>query len=64
MSVQHDFYVARAVEARTGAADASLDNVRQRWIVAALAWEQMAARSVRCDAMRVRLQAEKAALTV
>ena len=61
MSTQHDFYEARAADARADAAAATLDNVRERCLRAAVAWEAMAARAHRGDVMRVRLAAEKAA---
>jgi hypothetical protein len=61
MSAQAEFYSARANEARTDAASANLDNVRDRCIRAAEAWEAMAARAHRSDVMRERQAAEKAA---
>jgi hypothetical protein len=61
MSTQHDFYLARAAEARADAEAASLDNVRDRSLRAAAAWEAMAARVQRGDTMRARLLAEKEA---
>ena len=45
MSAQHDFYSARAAEARADADKATLDNVRDRCLRAAGAWEAMAARA-------------------
>jgi hypothetical protein len=60
MSVQSDFYRARAVDARADADTASLDNVRDRHLRAAEAWDNMADRAVRTGKMRVRLEAEKA----
>ena len=60
MSIQSDFYRARAVEARADADTASLDNVRERCLRAAAAWDDMADRAVRTGKMRVRLEAEKA----
>ena len=59
MSVQHDFYVARAAEARADAAAATLDNVRDRCLRAAMAWEAMAARAHRSDVFRAKQEAEK-----
>jgi hypothetical protein len=61
MSTQHDFYAARAADARADADRATLDNVRERCIRAAEAWEAMAARAHRGDVMRAKLAAEKAA---
>lgn len=59
MSVQHDFYLARAAEARAGAAAATLDNVRDRWLRSEATWTEMAARSERGEKMRAKLIAEK-----
>ncbi len=61
MSVQHDFYIARATDARRDADNATLDNVRQRCLRAAEAWEAMAARTERSDRAREKLAADKAA---
>jgi hypothetical protein len=60
MTVQSDFYRARAEEARADADKASLDNVRDRCLRAAVAWESMADRADRTGRMRERLEAEKA----
>jgi DNA-binding transcriptional regulator YdaS (Cro superfamily) len=62
MSSQLEFYRARAAEARADAEAATLDNVRVRSLRAAEAWEAMAARAHRGDAMRARQEADKAAL--
>lgn len=61
MSVQSDFYRARAVDARADAEAALLDNVRERCLRSAEAWDNMADRAVRTGRMRERLEAEKAA---
>jgi hypothetical protein len=61
MSSQLDFYRARALEARADAEAAVLDNVRDRCLRAAAAWEAMAARAERSDTHRARIEAEKAA---
>jgi hypothetical protein len=61
MSAQLDFYRARAAEARADAEAATLENVRQRCLRAAAAWEDMADRAARTDRMRARQDAEKAA---
>ena len=61
MSAQADFYSVRAAEARADAQSATLDNVRERCLRAATAWEAMAARAHRSDVMRERQMAEKAA---
>jgi hypothetical protein len=61
MSSQHDFYLARAAEARADAAAASLGNVRDRCLRAAAAWDAMAARAHRSDILRAKQEAEKSA---
>jgi hypothetical protein len=61
MSAQLDFYRSRAAEARADAEAATLENVRQRCLRAAAAWEDMAERAARTDRMRARQSAEKAA---
>jgi hypothetical protein len=61
MSTQVEFYSARAAEARAAADAATLDNVRDRCIRSALAWEDMAARASRTEAVRAKTVAEKAA---
>jgi hypothetical protein len=62
MSSQLDFYLARAAEARADAEASTLANVRERCLRAAAAWDAMAARAQRGDAMRARQEADKAAL--
>jgi hypothetical protein len=64
MSVQHEFYTARAVEANADAAKAQLDNVRERHLRAAAAWQAMADRAHRAEtgrAQEVLRKAEQAA---
>ncbi|MDQ3140457.1 MAG: hypothetical protein M3Q15_07000 [Pseudomonadota bacterium] len=56
-----ELYLARAAEARAEAAIASLTNVRDRCLRAEAAWSSMAARAGRTDAMRTKLESEKAA---
>jgi hypothetical protein len=63
MSSQHDFYTARAADARADADSATLDNVRERCLRAAAAWEAMAARAHRSDVFRAKQEAEKAAVS-
>lgn len=60
MSANHDFYLARAAEARADAAAAKLDNVRERSLRAEAAWTAMADRAARSDRARERLADEKA----
>jgi hypothetical protein len=56
-----EFYLARAAEARADADNAGLDNVRDRCLRAAAAWDAMAARAHRGDTFRAKLAAEKEA---
>ena len=60
MSVQHEFYLERAAEARATADAATLDNVRERWLQAEATWTEMAARRAHSDGMRDKLIADKA----
>jgi hypothetical protein len=60
MSQQRDFYLSRAEEAKTGAEEALLDNVRDRWLRAEAAWTEMADRAGRTEAARS--ERERAAL--
>ncbi|HEX8483104.1 MAG TPA: hypothetical protein VF650_14500 [Allosphingosinicella sp.] len=62
MSSQLEFYLARAAEARADAQAATLDNVRNRCLRAAEAWDAMASRARRGDTMRARQEADKRAL--
>ena len=59
MSVQHEFYLARAAEARAAAEAATLDNVRDRCLRSEAAWSGMAARAARTEGMRVKAQTAK-----
>ena len=61
MSVTHDFYVARALDARRDADATSLANVRDRCLRAAAAWDAMAARAARTGRLRAETEAKKAA---
>jgi hypothetical protein len=61
MSTHHEFYLARAAEAMADANNATLDNVRDRCLRSAAAWEAMAARAHRTDTFRARHAAEKEA---
>lgn len=53
-------YRARAEECRAQAAEATLDNVRERCLRAADAWAAMAERGERATAMRVASEKAKA----
>ena len=57
---QHEFYLERAAEARAIAGAATLDNVRNRWLLSEASWTEMAVRSERNEKMRAKLIAEKA----
>ena len=61
MSSNHEFYLARAAEARADADAATLDNVRDRCLRSEAAWMGMAARAERSEKAREKLLEEKAA---
>ena len=61
MSVTNEFYRAREAEARRQAADATLDNVRDRHLHAASSWEALAVRGEKTERRRVETEASKAA---
>jgi len=63
MSLHHDFLVARADEARREAKIATLENVRERCLRAAAAWDAMAARLHKTETYRATQLAAKAAMT-
>lgn len=59
---QLDFYMERAAAARREAEAATLANVRDRCLRAALAWDEMASRAARTERMRADSEARKAQL--
>jgi hypothetical protein len=61
MSTHHQFYVDRAADARRDAEAATLENVRERCLRAAAAWDDMASRVARTERMRAETEAKKAA---
>jgi hypothetical protein len=61
MSQQHDFFLARAAEARREADIATLPNVKDRCLRAVAAWESMAARVERTEKQRARVEAARLA---
>ena len=61
MAQQEDFYIARAAEARAEADAAVLENVRERALRSAAAWEAMANRAAAVTTAREARDAEKAA---
>ena len=61
MSATQKFYRDRAAQARRDADAAGLDNVRDRHLRAAAAWDVMAARLLRTEKMRAETEVRKAA---
>ncbi|HYI49585.1 MAG TPA: hypothetical protein VEX35_14095 [Allosphingosinicella sp.] len=61
MSATQKFYSDRAAQARRDAEAAGLDNVRDRHLRAAAAWDVMAARLLRTEKMRAETDVRKAA---
>ena len=61
MSIANEFYRTRAEEARRDAEAATLDNVRERHLTAAAAWDAMAERGERTERERFKTEARKAA---
>ncbi len=61
MSIQHEFYLARAAEAKRDAEAATLANVRDRCLRSEAAWRSMADRAERTEKMRAKSEADKAA---
>ena len=61
MSTNEQFYRTRAAEARADAEAARLDNVRDRCLRSAEAWESMADRASRTERLRLETEARKAA---
>ena len=61
MSIQHEFYLARAAEAKRDADAATLSNVRDRCQRSEAAWRSMAERAERTEKMRAKSEADKAA---
>jgi hypothetical protein len=57
----HEFYAARAAEARADAEAASLANVRDLCLRSAAAWDAMASRALYTEKLREKREAEKAA---
>jgi hypothetical protein len=55
------FYRDQAVRSHAEADSATLDNVRDRCVRAAMAWEEMAERTSRTDAMKAEREAVTAA---
>ncbi len=61
MSQTQQFYRDRAADARRDAEATGLANVRERFLCAAAAWDQMAARLARTERNRAETEARKAA---
>jgi hypothetical protein len=64
MSMHHDLLILRAREARAEAEAATLENVRQRCLRSAAAWETMAARLLKTEVYRINQAAAKAAAAI
>ena len=64
MSVNSDYYRARADENAAEAENAALDQVRDRLLRSAAAWRAMADQLSRAEKKRVQLAEEKARQTV
>ena len=60
MSAQLEFYRERAAEAQAGAASATLQNIRDRWLLAVASWTDLAERAERSEKLHQKLIAEKA----
>lgn len=61
---QLDFYRERAAAARRDADAATLANVRDRCMRAAIAWDEMAARAERTERMRAETEAARRAMVI
>lgn len=61
MTSQREFYAERAADALRDAEAASLDNVRERCLRSAAAWEAMRVRAARTERNRAETEARKAA---
>ena len=61
MGATFDFYDARAREAEAQAERATLDNVRERHLIAAATWRDLADQAKRVAAARAKIEREKAA---
>ena len=59
MSATRLFYQERAAAARNDAASTPLDNVRDRFLRAAAAWDVMASRLARTEHLRAETQSRK-----
>ena len=61
---QLQFYLARVNQARTEGEAATLNHVRERCQRSEAAWQEMADRASRADAMRAKLLREKLACSL
>lgn len=61
MSVNRDFYLARVESCMIDAAAAQLDNVRDRFLRSAAAWQSMADRVTRTEQERAQRDSDKLA---
>ncbi|HZV19456.1 MAG TPA: hypothetical protein VFF84_12275 [Sphingobium sp.] len=62
MSVNSDFYLARAADCAREAREATLANVRDRCLRSEAAWRMMAKRLLQTEATKSQQEAEKARL--
>jgi hypothetical protein len=60
MAALHIFYREQAAEARAGALAATLDNVRDRWLLSEKSWTELAERGERGEITRDKLIVAKA----
>lgn len=60
MTAQLDFYRKQAADSRAGADAATLDNIRERWLLSEASWMQLADRSERAEKFRQTLAAKHA----
>ena len=61
MSVTRDFYLARVDSCMLDASNATLDNVRDRYLRSAAAWQSMADRVIRTEQERAQRDSDKRA---
>jgi hypothetical protein len=61
---QHEFYLARAADAKRDAEAAVLDNVRDRCLRSEAAWSGMAVRAGKSEKLRAKAEADKAAAQI
>jgi hypothetical protein len=60
-AIPHSFYLERAADSRRAAKAATLDNVRERFLLSERTWRDLAARAKRVAAVQAKLVASAAA---